>query len=325
MKTLIFKESRSIAHDIFHVYVTLLKIMVPALLIVKGLELLGAIEWVASLLGPLMKLVGLPSSMGIVWATTILTNIYGGMVVFFELASHENLTVAQVSVLGGMMLIAHGLPVEAAIAKKAGVRLRATLSIRILGALLFGFILNITYQNGDYLQQINHLAWQPEVNKLSILEWCYEQVKTLLIVLVIISLLIVLLRLLKWLHIERLMHWLLSPILKLLGLSKQAANITVIGITLGLSFGGGLLIKEAESGLLSTKDIFIAMALLALCHSLIEDTLLIMFLGAHISGVLWGRLAFTLIFIAMMSHLLSWKKGSAIYRFGINPLKRSDF
>jgi len=324
MKQLIFKELYSIAHDILHIYLTLLKIMVPALLIVKGFELLGAIEWIASLLGPLMKLVGLPSSMGIVWATTIFTNIYGGMVVFFELASHENLTVAQVSVLGGMMLIAHGLPVEAAIAKKAGVRLRATLSIRILGALLFGFILNITYQNGDYLQQINHLVWQPELNKLSLLEWCYEQLKTLLMVLVIISLLIILIRLLKWLHIERLMHWLLSPILKLLGLSKQAANITVIGITLGLSFGGGLLIKEAESGLLSTKDIFIAMTLLALCHSLIEDTLLIMILGAHISGVLWGRLAFTLIFIAMMSHLLNWKKGSAIYRFGINSHQNTE-
>ena len=114
------------------------------------------------------------------------------------------------------------------------------------------------------------------------------------------------------------MHWLLSPLLLLLGLSKQASNITIIGITLGLSFGGGLLIKEAESGKLSPKDIFISMALLALCHSLIEDTLLIMLLGAHISGVLWGRLAFSLVFVALMSHLLNWKEGSRSYKFCIN-------
>lgn len=320
MKQAVIEALISIAQDILHVYVTLLKIMIPALLAVKGLELMGAIELISSLLSPVMTAVGLPSSMGIVWATTIFTNIYGGMIVFFELSANETLSVAQVTVLGCMMLIAHGLPVEAAIAKKAGVRWRATLSIRIFGALLFGILLNYTYQTFDYLQQPNLLLWQPDLVKPSLLEWCVEQVKTLALIFLIISGLIILLRLLKWLHIEKLMHWLLSPLLKLLGLSKEASNITIIGMTLGLSFGGGLLIKEAESGLLSSKDIFIAMALLALCHSLIEDTLLIMLLGAHISGIFWGRLAFAIAFVSIMTRLLSWKEGSLSHRFCISKL-----
>jgi len=324
MKQLIYKEVFSIAQDILHVYLTLLKIMIPALLIVKGLELAGAIEWLSILLEPVMSAVGLPSSMGIVWATTMLTNIYGGMIIFFELSSNESLSVAQVTVLGCMMLIAHGLPVEAAIAKKAGVRLRATLCIRIFGALIFGALLHFIYQESGYLQQTNILLWQPDLVKPTLVEWCVEQIKTLAMVFLIISALIFLLRLLKWLHIERLMHWLLSPLLILLGLSKQASNITIIGITLGLSFGGGLLIKEAESGALSSKDIFVSMALLALCHSLIEDTLLIMVLGAHLSGILWGRLAFTLVFVSLMSHLLNWNKGSLSYRFCINELPKRE-
>jgi len=324
MKQLVYKEVFSIAQDILHVYLTLLKIMIPALLIVKGLELAGAIEWLSILLEPVMSAVGLPSSMGIVWATTMLTNIYGGMIIFFELSSNESLSVAQVTVLGCMMLIAHGLPVEAAIAKKAGVRLRATLCIRIFGALIFGALLHFIYQESGYLQQTNILLWQPDLVKPTLLEWCVEQIKTLAMVFLIISALIFLLRLLKWLHIERLMHWLLSPLLILLGLSKQASNITIIGITLGLSFGGGLLIKEAESGALSSKDIFVSMALLALCHSLIEDTLLIMVLGAHLSGILWGRLAFTLVFVSLMSHLLNWNKGSLSYRFCINELPKRE-
>ena len=292
--------------------------MIPALLIVKGLELIGAIELVSSLLSPVMTAVGLPSSMGIVWATTIFTNIYGGMIVFFELSTNINLTVAQVTVLGCMMLIAHGLPVEAAIAKKAGVRWRATLSIRIFGALIFGAILNYSYQYFDFLQHVNHLLWQPELTKPSILEWCVEQIKTLAMIFLIISALITLLRILKWLKIEKLMHWLLSPFLKFLGLSKEASNITIIGMTLGLSFGGGLLIKEAESGALTSKDIFISMTLLALCHSLIEDTLLIMILGAHISGVFWGRLAFSLMFVAIISHLFNWRENSFLNRLCMN-------
>ena len=83
-------ELKSLYVEIRHVYLTLLKIMVPALLIVKVLELIGAITWIAYLLSPLMSLVGLPDSMGIVWATTLLTNIYGGMVIFFEVSAGEN-------------------------------------------------------------------------------------------------------------------------------------------------------------------------------------------------------------------------------------------
>jgi len=324
MQQLIFNTLYSITQDIIHVYLTLLKIMVPALLIVKALELMGAIELVSSLLSPVMTAVGLPSSMGIVWATTMLTNIYGGMIVFFELSANESLSVAQVTVLGCMMLIAHGLPVEAAIAKKAGVRWRATLCIRIFGALIFGTLLNFIYQNSGYLQQTNILLWQPELVKPTLFEWCIEQIKTLAMVFLIISALITLLRILKWLHIEKLMHWLLNPLLILLGLSKQASNITIIGITLGLSFGGGLLIKEAESGALSPKDIFVSMALLALCHSLIEDTLLIMVLGAHMSGIFWGRLAFSIAFVSIMSHLLNWKEGSASYRFCISDVQKKN-
>jgi hypothetical protein len=324
MKQLVFKELISIVHDILHVYLTLLKIMVPALLVVKGLELMGAIELISMLLSPVMTAVGLPSTMGIVWATTMLTNIYGGMIVFFELSANESLSVAQVTVLGCMMLIAHGLPVEGAIAKKAGVTWRATLSIRIFGALIFGVLLNIIYQYFDYLQETNILLWQPELVKPTLLEWCVEQIKTLALIFLIIIALITLLRVLKWLHIETLMHWLLSPLLKLLGLSKEASNITIIGITLGLSFGGGLLIKEAESGALTSKDIFIAMSLLALCHSLIEDTLLIMLLGAHISGIFWGRLAFSIAFISIMTRLLSWKEGSPSYRFCISKIPEKN-
>lgn len=318
-KSKLYITTLSIAKDILHVYAALIKIMVPALLIVKALELAGIIELISSLLSPIMAAVGLPSSMAIVWATTIFTNIYGGMIVFFELSANESLSVAQVTVLGCMMLIAHGLPVEAAIAKKAGVRWRATLSIRLFGALLFGFILNFIYQYFDYLQETNILLWQPDLIKPNLLEWCLEQIKTFALIFLIISGLIILLRILKWLHIEKLMHWLLSPILKLLGLSKEASNITIIGMTLGLSFGGGLLIKEAESGVLSPKDIFIAMALLALSHSLIEDTLLIMILGAHLSGIFWGRLAFTIAFVSLMSHFLNWKEDSLSYKFCINP------
>ena len=35
------------------------------------------------------------------------------------------------------------------------------------------------------------------------------------------------------------------------------------------------------------------MALMGLCHSLVEDTILMMLLGGHLSGILGGRVVFS--------------------------------
>jgi hypothetical protein len=88
------------------------------------------------------------------------------------------------------------------------------------------------------------------------------------------------------------MQCLVSTLLRLFKIRKGASNIIDLVINLGLSFGGALLIAEAKSGRLSKRNVFISMRFLALCHSLVEDTLLILLLGAHISVFLWARLVF---------------------------------
>jgi spore maturation protein SpmB len=308
-----------LAKDIWQVYWTLVKIMVPSLIIVKALELAGAIDVLAVLLAPVMSLVGLPAEMGVVWATSLLTNIYTAMAVYFDLAAETPLTVAQISVLGTMILVGHALPVEGAIAKKAGLRWRTTLLLRVLGALVLGAILNLSYSSLGALEQPAQILWQPAAGDDSLLNWAVSQLKLLATIPLIIAALMVGLRLLRWLGIEKLMHWLLDPVLKLLGMSKAAANTTVIGMTLGLAFGGGLLIQEAKQGHMSRQDVFLSMSLIALCHSLIEDTLLILLLGADLSAILWSRLAFALIFIALLAQVFLRRHRSAILGFAMTP------
>lgn len=304
------KSLRELASEIYEVSFTLFKIMIPTLIIIKILEEIGGITLLGQLLEPVMGWVGLPESMGIVWATTLLTNIYTGMLVFFTQSIDEGLTVAQITVLSGMMLIAHGLPVEARIAQKAGIRLSITLILRIGGALLYGFLLNALYSAGDWLQQPNQLIWQPENLKSTTLEstslgmWAIEQIQGLVAVFIVICLLLTTLKLLRIVGFERLINWLLSPLLQVLKIGKEATTITMVGITLGLSFGGGLLIKEVNAGHIAKKDVFSSMGLLALCHSIIEDTLLVMLLGAHLSGALWLRILFAIIVISLLSRWL---------------------
>ncbi|MDF0751090.1 nucleoside recognition domain-containing protein [Marinobacter sp. 71-i] len=283
------------------VYWTLLKVMVPALLIMKALEVLGVTALFAQWLAPLMSPLGLPEPLSLVWAATLLTNIYTGLVIFFEVTGDTPLTVAQVTVLGTLMAVGHSLPIEGAVARLAGVPWWLTLLLRVGGAWLLGWLLHLSYSLGDWLQYANHVVWEPSARDTTLAAWLQGQATTLATIFVVILALMGFLRLLRWLGVERLVHKLLYPLLRLLGIGPAAANITVIGITLGLSFGAGLLLREAHSGRLTPRDILLTLCFLGLCHSLIEDTLLIMLLGADLSGILWARLTFALVVIALMA------------------------
>ena len=133
--------------------------------------------------------------------------------------------------------------------------------------------------------------------------WALVQIQTLTIIFFVILALITSLKLFRLLGIERLLHLLLNPFLRLLGVSQAAANTIVIGAMLGLSFGAGLLIQESRTEKLSPRDALLAVSFLGLCHSLIEDTLLILLLGADLSAVLWARLLFAFLVIGVLSRL----------------------
>ncbi|OZG75237.1 hypothetical protein BTA51_02305 [Hahella sp. CCB-MM4] len=298
------QEGRQLFLETAKVYWTLLKVMVPALIIVKLLDMMGGTKILAQLLSPFMQLLGLPDTIGLVWAATLLTNMYTGMLVFFNLPLEQPLTIAQATVLGCLMLLAHSLPIEGAVAKTVGVNWRATLTIRIGGALLLGTLVNLSYRYFDILQEPSVMLWRPEGTlDTSFSGWALNQIQTLLWIFPIILSLLGILRLLRLLGIERLIHFLLFPVLRVLGIGKAAANVTVIGTVLGLTFGAGLLIREAKSGHISQRDIFLTLGFLGVCHSVIEDTMLVMLMGADLSGVLWARLIFSVVFIGCIARL----------------------
>ena len=93
--------------------------MIPMILIVEIAEKLGAVELLSQFFEPVMSSLGLPSSTAVVWVTTILTNIYAGILVLVN--TDITLSVAQVTILGSLMLLCHGLPLEGTISKRAGV------------------------------------------------------------------------------------------------------------------------------------------------------------------------------------------------------------
>ena len=296
---------RSTLWETVQVYWVLLKVMVPALVIVKLLQEWGAIDALGALLSPVMTVLGLPALMGVVWATTLLTNVFTGVVIFLQIAGDMPLTVEQVTVLGTVMLIGHSLPVEGAVARRAGVPWWVTITLRVGGAFLLGGILHIIYSRFNLHQMPARIVWQFETADDSLASWAMIQLNTLALIFFIILALIVLLRVLSAIGLERIMHIGLSPLLRVLGIGQAAANTTVIGVALGLSYGAGLLIRDLEKGAMSRRDSFLALCFLGLVHSMIEDTLLIMAIGADLSGILWARLLFAIVIAALLARFIN--------------------
>jgi len=291
---------RRVLREGVEISVALIRVMVPIIIVVRLLQELGIIDQLAALLGPVMGWVGLPGSMGLVWATAIVTNPYAALPVFFTMLADSPLTVAQVTVLCSMMLIAHSLPIEARITQQAGVRLRAMVTLRLVGALLYGFLLERFYTLTGTLQQPLELAWRPSATDSSWGGWLVGELQGVAAICMVIMVLILALRLLERWGVTGWLNRRLHPLLRGLGIGEQAATITMVGMTLGIAYGGGLLIHEARAGHVSRHDALYSLSLLGLCHGLIEDTLLMMLLGGHLSGIFWGRVLFSVAVIWLL-------------------------
>ncbi|MCG7584860.1 hypothetical protein [Photobacterium sp. OFAV2-7] len=298
----VVNELKLLCRDIIATTVSLFKIMIPMIILVKVADELGGVTLLGELLEPLMGMLGLPGSMALVWATTMLTNLYAGILVFIN--TDVTLTVAQITVLSSLLLLSHGLPIEGMISKKAGVPLWSMLLVRVGGGLAFAWLQSAYYQSTATNQHAAKILWQHESPVYTNhIDWAMGQAENLLSIFAVIAVLITIIRLLKLLKIEHLMALLMMPLLKLLQVSKEAANLAVIGITLGLSYGGGLIINETKKGNLTAKDAIITVLLLNLLHSIIEDTALVLLLGADINMVLWARILFSVFVMAIISQL----------------------
>lgn len=298
---------KKVIRDIIDVSLTLFKIMIPTLIVVKILQELGIVDLLTAIMAPAMSFIGLSADMAVVLTTTMLTNPYTGLIVFAGSPVVDGLTVGQASIAASFMLFTHSLPVEVLISRKAGVRMRVTILLRIGGAFLFCFLLHHFLQLTGWLTAEAFVSLPQFSQSSSYLAWAISQIKGLIFVQVIIIVLLFFLEFLRIIGVERLIRLTLNPFLKFMGVGDKAATIAVVGVTLGLGFGGGLLIKEVATGEIPRKDVFGVLCFINLLHSVFEDTSVVMLLGPNLFIVLIGRTIYTMLVIyALMRLVDNW-------------------
>ena len=305
------KNFQKILHNILSetskIFWILFKVILPVVVIIRFLELMGAIPYLAKFLEPLTGFIGIDGSLGLVWMAAILVNIYAGMAAFASLQAIFDYSVAETTILGLIILIAHSLPIEVAIARQSRVSAIFNLLFRFINAIIAGKILNLIFIKYDLFSEKNISFLKAPSTSVSNIDWAILQIQNFLIIFLIIFSIITTINILKYLGIWQIIINILRAPLSYLGMSDKVANIILIGLTLGISFGGGFLIEESKKNNISKKDILLSLSFLSLCHSIIEDTILILLLGSHISGVLFFRFIYTVIIILLMRYLLDTK------------------
>lgn len=291
---------RDLARDGLKTSSALLKVTVPAIIGTKILEELGLVVLIGKAFDPVMGLMGLPGELGLVWATAILTTPYGGIGVYAALGPTLNLSGADITVLCSVMLIAHSLPVELSITRKAGGPLVPLGLLRLGGALLYGILLSQACSWLQLWQEPAIMLFQAIPEEQSLLQWCLGQAANIVMICGIIFVVLMAMRLMQAIGLIRMVEFLLKPLLPLFGMTQRAAPVTVVGMILGIVYGGALIISETTRGNMDAREVFNSLALMSLSHGLIEDTLVMMALGAKLGGIFWGRLLFSLLVMFLL-------------------------
>ncbi|WP_259782873.1 nucleoside recognition domain-containing protein [Aestuariispira ectoiniformans] len=308
--------SRKILTDTVKLYLDLLKIMVPIMILVEIGIRLGLVKVVSHLLAPVMDLVGLPAEASIVLATNILVGLYGGAAALISLLPNMDYTIVDATVIGGMMLMAHSMPVEQRIVQKTGCSLLFTTLFRFATAFLFGWLLHKAYTLvGGYNDAAVTLWSAQQPGEVSWADWAWNSAQSLFMIFWILLGLVTGLKVMELTGITARLTRLLAPTLSVVGVGPNAAPLAMVGVLLGLAFGGGLILAEIRRGHLRPRSIFLSLCFMCLCHSLIEDTFIILALGADWVGVVLGRLAFTVAICVPLSIWVHSMPDRIFYRY----------
>lgn len=281
--------------DGHHVSLGLFRFLIPIVIAVKILTELGAIRYLALPLRPLMELVGLPAELGLAWAASMLVNIYSGIIVFLGLLPDlPTLTTGQATVFALMMLVAHSLVLETRIAGQCGLSMPVQLGLRLVMAVLAGLVMRGLCEATGALTSPAVIVLEPGPAPDGLAGWAWGEALNLAKIYLLVWGVMLLQRGLDFFRVSDLLGRLLHPVLRLLGISPRAAAVIIVGFGMGIIYGSGVIIKSAREGTLSRHDVFCAMSLMGIAHSLIEDTLLMALLGASLWGVLLVRLILAL-------------------------------
>lgn len=270
----------------------LLKLTIPVSFGVFLLDVFGILHIIAGWVAPVFKMIGLSGEASIVLITSFFTNIYSVIAVMTTLGTGHR----EGTILAVMCLISHALIVETAIQKRTGSNSLRMIVIRITASLIAAFSLNLFLPTETASVQgiMNQEAklFVPEFTK-----WLTAMSITTIKIIILVNLLLILQKILNEFG---LIQWILKPfipLLRIMGLPVNTGFLWMVAYTLGLSYGGAIMISESEDGKLNQEDADLLNHHIAISHSQLEDTLLFVAMGFPIAILIFPRILLAILFV----------------------------
>ncbi|MEA3487144.1 MAG: iron transporter [Thermodesulfobacteriota bacterium] len=283
-------------------FVWMIEIILPVSFLTALLAWSGWMEQVDFVIQPVMRFLSLPGIAALPLLMGALTGIYGGIASMAVLP----LNVGQMTLIAVFLLIAHNLILEGIVQRKSGMGiLKATLFrivFAVITVLVIAPFINTTGQSAagvaatvlhsgqtftDMLSQWYHVMWTLTIKIFFIIMFVLTMVEIL--------------KIFGWInHIVRF----ISPVLKIMGLSRKVGILWITAIMFGLAYGGAVIVEEARRGNLTDEELEKLHLSIGINHAVIEDPVLFLPFGI---GLFWLWIPRLVIAIVAVRLLTLWR------------------
>ncbi len=110
----------------------------------------------------------------------------------------------------------------------------------------------------------------------------------------------------------------MEPLAKVLHLPREAAFPLMAGLVLGITYGAAIIIDYAREGRLTRRELMLIAIYLSINHSIFEDTIIFVALGANVFTLVIIRFILAFLITRIAGHLIqeepSLKKQTSLSR-----------
>jgi len=268
----------------------IIKLVIPIYIFAEVLYYYNILSYISFLVEPLTSFLDLPKEA----ALSILSGIFLNLYAAIAFAAPLDLTPKEWTILAVFLGICHSLIVETAVMKKIGLPNGYSILLRLISGVIVAFL--VTFLPNELFNGIvsNVIVEKKEyINLLDVLISSFvDSIKLTIEIIILISLIILFMDYIKS-----------RPFIKKFEKNLSRNFSIFVGVILGITYGAGILIKEAKSSSLTKRDIFFIGTFLMICHAIIEDTLLFVIFNANLYVIVIFRIIAAIIFSLILLKL----------------------
>jgi hypothetical protein len=208
-----------------------------------------------------------------------------------------DLSARAATILSVMVLCSHNIIVETAVQHKTGSSVLSIVLIRTLSAFILAWVLNKIMPGSFENIVVENSVQEQFTFAVMLKQWALRTTKNVVTMALLVYLLTVLQKVLTEFGIIQYISRFLKPVMIFFGLSPKTAFLWLVSNTLGLAYGAGIMIEEAEKGETTKEENDLLNRHIGISHSNLEDLLLFSAAGGAYLWMLLSRWAMSFVWV----------------------------